>query len=171
MTEKLKTTLDGSTLIMEWTFDAPRDLVFSAFTEKDHLEAWWGPAGWETKIKQFEFVPNGVWHYCMRCLDPAQGDFYGMESWGKAIFRSIDAPVRYAHADYFSDEAGTISETLPGSENETTFEALDGKTRVIFRSDFGSAEAVRQVLEMGMKEGFTSQLERLDHWLAVNVNT
>ncbi|WP_256445131.1 MULTISPECIES: SRPBCC domain-containing protein [unclassified Exiguobacterium] len=40
MTEKLKTTLDGSTLIMEWTFDAPRDLVFSAFTEKDHLEAW-----------------------------------------------------------------------------------------------------------------------------------
>ena len=166
MQDKLKTKVDGSVLEMEWTFEAPRDRVFAAFTEKEQLEAWWGPEGWTTEIKMFEFIEGGIWHYCMRCEDPNQGEFFGMESWGKAIFRKIDAPHSYAHADYFSDASGTISEELPGSENTTTFEAVGERTRVLFRSDFKTEEAVRQVLEMGMKEGFTSQLHRLDHLLA-----
>lgn len=166
MQDKLKTKVDGSVLEMEWTFDASRDRVFAVFTEKEQLEAWWGPEGWTTEIKTFEFIEGGIWHYCMRCEDPNQGEFFGMESWGKAIFRKIDAPHGYAHADYFSDASGTISEELPGSENTTTFEAVGEQTRVLFRSDFKTEEAVRQVLEMGMKEGFTSQLYRLDHLLA-----
>jgi len=166
MQEKLKTKVEGSVLQMEWTFDAPREMVFAAFTEKEHLEAWWGPEGWQTEITTFDFVEGGIWHYCMRCEDPNQGEFFGMESWGKAIFRQIDAPQSYAHADYFSDASGTISEELPGSENVTTFEAVGNRTRVLFRSDFKTEEAVKQVLEMGMKEGFTSQLHCLDQWLA-----
>ncbi len=86
MKKELKTSIDGKVLRMEWVCEAPRDSVFAAFTEKEQLEAWWGPEGWETIIKTFEFQPDGVWHYCMRCVDPTQGDFYGMESWGKAIF-------------------------------------------------------------------------------------
>jgi uncharacterized protein YndB with AHSA1/START domain len=165
MQDKLKTRVDGSVLEMEWTFDAPRDRVFAAFTQKEQLEAWWGPEGWITEIKTFEFIEGGIWHYCMRCEDTNQGKFFGMESWGKAIFQKIDAPHSYAHADYFSDASGTISEELPGSENVTIFEDHGNQTRVLFRSDFKTEEAVKQVLEMGMKEGFTSQLHRLDDWL------
>ncbi len=55
MKKELKTSIDGKTLRMEWTCEAPRDSVFAAFTEKEQLEAWWGPEGWETKIKTFEF--------------------------------------------------------------------------------------------------------------------
>ncbi|MCG4806147.1 SRPBCC domain-containing protein, partial [Bacteroides uniformis] len=76
MQEKLKTKVEGSVLQMEWTFNAPRELVFAAFTEKEHLEAWWGPEGWQTEITTFDFVEGGIWHYCMRCKDPAQGEFY-----------------------------------------------------------------------------------------------
>lgn len=165
MKKELKTSIDGKTLRMEWTCEAPRDSVFAAFTEKEQLEAWWGPEGWETTIKTFEFQPGGVWHYCMRCVDPAQGDFYGMESWGKAIFRHIDAPNTYSHADYFSDASGAISEHLPGSENVTTFLDYGETTLIVFESTYETEAAVQEVLGMGMKEGFTSQLYRLDRLL------
>jgi len=165
MKKELKTSIEGKTLRMEWTCEAPRDSVFAAFTEKEQLEAWWGPEGWETTIETFEFQPGGVWHYCMRCIDPAQGDFYGMESWGKAIFRNIDAPNTYSHADYFSDASGAISEHLPGSENVTTFLDRGETTLIVFESTYETEAAVQEVLGMGMKEGFTSQLYRLDRLL------
>lgn len=165
MKKELKTSIEGKTLRMEWTCEAPRDNVFAAFTEKEQLEAWWGPEGWETMIKTFEFQPGSVWHYCMRCVDPAQGDFYGMESWGKAIFRHIDSPNTYSHADYFSDASGAISEHLPGSENVTTFLDLGETTLIVFESTYETEAAVQEVLGMGMKEGFTSQLYRLDRLL------
>ncbi|WP_268741714.1 SRPBCC domain-containing protein [Exiguobacterium artemiae] len=87
MQEKLKTKVDGSILQMEWTFNAPRELVFAAFTEKEYLEAWWGPEGWQTEITTFDFVEGGIWHYCMRCKDPAQGN---STEWSRGEKRSSD---------------------------------------------------------------------------------
>ncbi|WP_114569694.1 SRPBCC family protein [Exiguobacterium flavidum] len=163
---QLNTRTEGAVLILERMFEAPRDLVFEAYSNQDHLERWWGPEGWETDIHQFEFRPGGIWHYCMRCVDETQGEFFGMESWGKAVFRKIDAPTFLAYTDYFSDASGTLSDELPSSEIEIDFEEKDGGTLVIFRSDFKTEEGLRQVLDMGVVEGFSSQLRRLDELLA-----
>ena len=86
----VKSHIEGTTLIMERLFKAPRQLVFEAFSTPAHLEKWWGPSGWETKVYSFDFKPGGIWHYCMTCVDKEQGVFYGMESWGKSTFIDID---------------------------------------------------------------------------------
>ena len=56
---------EGKTLVMERSFEAPRELVFKAFSGSVHLESWWGPKGWQTANSRFEFQPDGVWLYCM----------------------------------------------------------------------------------------------------------
>jgi len=160
--QRMATRTEGTVLILERSFEASRELVFEAYTDKRHLERWWGPEGWETDIQEFDFRPGGVWHYCMRCVDETQGEFFGMESWGKAVFREIDAPKFLAYTDYFSDASGTLSEELPSSEIEIEFTESGAGTLVIFRSDFKTEDGLRQVLDMGVVEGFTSQLRRLD---------
>jgi len=75
--EKVKSQVEGNTLVVERSFNAPRELVFEAFSTPAHLETWWGPTGWKTEIRTFEFEPGGTWHYCMTCVDKGQGDYYG----------------------------------------------------------------------------------------------
>ena len=86
-------------LVLERVFDAPRDLVFKMFKEADHLKRWWGPRGWELPVCKVDFRPGGVWHYCMKCVDPDQGQFFGMESWGKAIYKRRKETVERSFAD------------------------------------------------------------------------
>ena len=81
-------------LVLERTFDAPRDLVFAMFKEPEHLKHWWGPNGWDLPVCQMDFRPGGIWHYCMKCMDQNQSEFYGMESWGKAVYKDIDEPEK-----------------------------------------------------------------------------
>ncbi len=99
---------DERVLVLERVFDALRELVFKMFKEPEHLKHWWGPRGWELPVCSVDFRPGGVWHYCMKCVDRNQGQFYGMESWGKGIYKEISEPERISYTDYFSDAEGTI---------------------------------------------------------------
>lgn len=83
MSSKMITRVEGLELVLERVFDAPRELVFKVFSEAEHLKQWWGPRGWIVPFCSVDFRPGGVWHYCMKCVDEKQGDFFGMESWGK----------------------------------------------------------------------------------------
>ncbi|WP_010631793.1 SRPBCC domain-containing protein [Sporolactobacillus vineae] len=157
---------EGQDLLMERGFAAPRDLVYQMFSDQEHLTNWWGPEGWQTEIRRFEFRPNGVWHYCMRCTDERQGDFFGQESWGMAVYHELSRPERIVYTDMFVDEEGHLLAGMP--KILVTMEFHDegnNHTRVTIRSRFASEEALRQVLEMGAVEGFESQFERLAGYL------
>lgn len=158
----VKSHVEGNTLIIERTFKAPRHLVFDAFSTPGHLEAWWGPAGWKTDVHTFEFQPGGIWHYCMTCIDQEQGDFYGMESWGKSTFVEIVPPSRIVYTDAFSDKDGNVNPELPTMTITNEFHSIPEGTLFISRSEFADPEALKQVVEMGAVEGFSSQLNRLD---------
>lgn len=158
--------VNGAELILERVFDAKRELVFKAFTEAEHLKHWWGPRGWELPVCKVDFRPGGTWHYCMKCVDEKQGDFFGMESWGKAVYGDIQELERFIYTDYFSDAEGGIQEGLPPSEIEILFEEQDGRTKVISRSRFGSEEELRTVMEMGMEQGIRETWDRLAEHLA-----
>ncbi|MFD2671725.1 SRPBCC domain-containing protein [Marinicrinis sediminis] len=158
-------TVDGSTLTLTRLFQAPRELVFSAFTEADHLKHWWGPRGWEITVCEMDFRPGGSWHYCMKCMDKGQGDFYGMESWGKAIYHQIEAPEKIIYTDYFSDADGNESAEMPATNVTLTFEEADGYTRVVNRAEYVSPEALQTVLDMGMEQGISETWSRLDEYL------
>ncbi|MBL0385052.1 SRPBCC domain-containing protein [Tumebacillus sp. ITR2] len=161
MSNKMTTKVEGQELILERVFDAPRDLVFQAFSEADHLKNWWGPRGWTLTVCNVDFRPGGVWHYCMKCIDQNQGDFYGFESWGKAVYQEIVSPEKIVYIDYFSDAQGNENPEMPSSQITMTFEELDGKTKLVSRARFASAEALKNVMDMGMEQGITETWDRL----------
>ena len=159
---------EGNQLIAERVFDAPRELVFKAFAEAEHLRHWWGPRGWALTVCNVDFRPGGSWHYCMKCEDRNQGDFYGMESWGKAIYREIEESEKIVYVDYFSDAEGKESAEMPSTLITLTFEEHEGGTKLVNRAEYDSAEAIRQVLDMGMEQGFTETWDRLAEHLQGN---
>lgn len=148
-------------LVLERVFDAPQDLVFKMFKEPKHLKHWWGPKGWDLPVCNIDFRPGGVWHYCMKCVDKSQGDAYGMESWGKCVYKEIIEPETIVYVDYFSDAEGNVNEKMPATEVTMKFIDLDGKTKLISRAEYQSAEALKNVIDMGMLEGITQTWDRL----------
>lgn len=161
----MTTSVEGQELVIERIFDAPRELLFKTYSDAEHLANWWGPSGWQTENKRFEFEPNGVWHYCMRCTDKNQGDFYGQESWGKAVYKEIDAPEKIVYTDVFSDEEGNVNKDLPEVLVTLIFIEQGNKTKLVIRSRFESVEELQKVKDMGVVEGMSSQFECLDSYL------
>jgi uncharacterized protein YndB with AHSA1/START domain len=136
---------NDTTLVLERTFDAPRELVFRMFEDPEHLSQWWGPRGWEVPVCTVDFRPGGVWHYCMKCMDPAQEKFFGMESWGKAVYREIVEPERLVYTDYFSDADGNENPDMPATEVTMDFIDLgDHRTKIVSRSAYVSQRRSRR---------------------------
>lgn len=152
-------------LVLEREFNAPRELVFKMFSEAEHLRRWWGPKGWELPVCNIDFRPGGVWHYCMKCVDENQGQFYGMESWGKGVYKEIAKPEMFSYTDYFSDADGNTNSDLPTTEIELEFVDLGGKTKLVNRAEYVSAEALKTVMDMGMLQGITETWDRLSEML------
>ncbi|WP_164667252.1 SRPBCC domain-containing protein [Virgibacillus doumboii] len=156
---------NDNVLVLERVFEAPRDLVFQMFKKAEHLKHWWGPNGWELPVCHVDFRPGGTWHYCMKCMDKNQGEFYGMESWGKVIYKEIIDPEMIMYTDYFSDAKGTIDETLPASEVKLEFIDMGEATKLVNRSAYVSADELQKVMDMGMLEGITETWDRLEEHL------
>lgn len=158
--------LENKTLIIEFTANGPKEKVWKAYADKDWFEKWWGPEGWETTTKEFDFRPGGRVHYAMKCVDENQGEWFGQLSWGLMEIESVDDGNSFTYKDYFSDENGSINEELPTMKVTNEFIEEDGKTKIVSRSVADSAEQIEELLKMGMVEGFTSQLNRLAVLLA-----
>jgi uncharacterized protein YndB with AHSA1/START domain len=163
-TNKMTTKIEGRELVLERTFDAPRKLVFQAFSEAEHLKHWWGPKGWSLPVCNIDFRPGGVWHFCMKCTDESQ-EYYGQESWGKAVYKEIIAPERIVYVDSFSDAEGNTVADMPETLITMTFIEQEGKTTIISRAEYASAEAVKTVLDMGMIQGITETYDNLERHL------
>lgn len=159
---KVTKDLDNKKLIIEYLANGPKEKVWKAYTEKDLFEHWWGPEGWQTTVKEFNFVPGGKIHYGMKCVDENQGEWFGQTSWGLMDIQTINAQDSFTYIDYFSDENGGINAELPALTVTNEFVEEDGKTRIISTSFADSAEQIEQLIKMGMVEGFSSQLTRLD---------
>ncbi len=153
---------DKKTLIVERTFNAPKSKVWKAYTTREMLAQWWGPRGWETIIKHLEFKDGGSWHYGMKCVDENQKEWFGMTSWGKFTYANIRPEESFEYTDIFCDEQGDPIPNMPSSHSELTLVEHDGKTTVTTKVTYASEEALAQVLEMGMEEGLTQTLDKLE---------
>lgn len=108
-----------------------------------------------------DFSNGGYWHYGMKCVDPAQEEWYGKISWGKATFSNIQPQNSYAYVDQFCDEHGDVTPGMPASKTTLTFTKVKGGTKLTSVTEYETDEALAQLLEMGMKEGITDTWERL----------
>ncbi len=165
MSNKMSVKVEGQEMILERVFDAPRELVFKAFSEAEHLKHWWGPRGWTLTVCNVDFRPGGIWHYCMKCIDENQGDFYGFESWGKAVYKEIEEAEKIVYVDYFSDAEGNEAEGMPSTLVTMTFVEHEGRTKLVSRGQYASAEALKTVMDMGMEQGITETWDRLEEHL------
>jgi len=156
---------NDTVLVLERVFNAPRELVFKMFKEAEHLKHWWGPRGWELPVCNVDFRPGGVWHYCMKCVDQNQGQFYGMESWGKAVYKEIVEGEKIVYQDFFSDAEGGTNEALPSTIVTMEFIEEGGRTKLVNRGEYVSAEALKTVMDMGMLQGITETWNRLEEHL------
>lgn len=147
-------------LVVTRMFDAPRGLVFRAWTQAEHLVHWWGqPNGATMPYCKVDLRVGGVLHYCVHLPE-------GQVIWGKGVYREIVEPERLVIADYFSDEKGNVIEPPPGLPKETlivaTFEEDGGRTRVTIEH-IGVEQASERNQEL-YRQGWAESLDRLaDH--------
>ena len=134
-------------------FDAPRDLVFKAFTDPDLIPRWWGQRSSTTIVDKLDPRPGGLWRFIQRAPDGAEYAFNGE-------FREIVPPRRLTYTFEF--------EPMPGHVVVDTvdFEEIDGKTKVISRSLFQSREDRDGMIESGMEAGAAESYDRLAELLA-----
>lgn len=164
-TNKLVSKVEGRELVFERVFDAPRELVFETFSKAEHLKRWFGPKGWPLTVCNLDFRPGGVWHFCMKCVDESQ-EYFGRESWGKAVFQEIVVPERIVYTDAFSDAEGNVIEDMPVALVTLEFVEYDGKTKLINRTQYATVEKLNYVLDMGVTQGVAESWDQLADLLA-----
>jgi uncharacterized protein YndB with AHSA1/START domain len=141
-------------IVIARVFDAPRALVFEAFTDAKHIGEWWGPNGFTTTTAEMDVRPGGAWRYVMHGPD-------GTDYSNKIVYSEVVKPERLAYA-HGADDDGP-----PHFHATVTFEEQGGKTLVTLRSIFPTAAARdRTVKEFGAIEGGKQTLERLARYLA-----
>ena len=152
---------DKHTLVLERVFRTPRQRVWQAWTDPEQFKQWWGPRGWQTEIKEADVQTGGSMVYGMKCVDEAQGEWFGQTSWGKMVFQKVDEPNAIVYVDYFCDETGKINDSMPASTTNLEFIERDGGTLVRSSTVFDSIEGYEQVIAMGVVEGATETWDRL----------
>lgn len=163
---KVTKDLENRKLTLEWEVDAPKDKVWKAYTDRVMFEKWWGPEGWETTTKEFSLTVGGKVHYGMKCVDSKQAEWFGQESWGLMEIESVDEGNSFTYKDYFTDAEGKLNTEMPVLTITNEFIDINGRTRVISTSLADSADQIEELIKMGMIEGFTSQLAKLDQLMA-----
>ena len=153
-------------------FNAPRELVYKAFSTSAALAQWWGPKGSTLNVKKFDFAPGGVFHYNI--------EFGGRVMWGKFVYLEMSAPDRIVFINSFSDEEGNITPNafIPGFPAETlnivTFIEHDGKTTLTFRGGPVNATEAQQgvynAMKDGMQQGFAGTFDALAEYLEKNTS-
>jgi uncharacterized protein YndB with AHSA1/START domain len=136
-------------LVTTRVFDAPRALVFEAWTSAEHLGQWWGPRGFTTKTHEFDFRVGGTWRLTMIGPD-------GREYPNRVVYQEIVRPSRIVYAHHGDGDAVHFRASA-------TFEdAGAGKTRVTMRAIFASKAERDQVVERyGAAEGAKQTIARL----------
>lgn len=139
-------------IVVTRMIDAPRELVFAAFTERTHIEQWWAPKGAETH--EMDIKPGGSWRYSQ----PARN---GSSMTYKITFIELDKPARLVY------EYGTDAANAPAPVRTTvTFEDQDGKTNVTLQLLFATAAERKQAVKYGAIVGAMQALETLTDYLA-----
>jgi uncharacterized protein YndB with AHSA1/START domain len=128
--------------------DAPRDLVFRAYTDPELFARWWGPARYENKILKYESRSGGEWHVVQRAEDGSEHGFRGVN-------HDVVAPERICQTFEYLGVPGHVA------LQTATFESVGNKTRIVAHIVFQSVMDRDGMVASGMKSGADESMERL----------
>ena len=140
-------------IAMTRVFDAPRELVFEAYTDPKHIPHWWGLRDHTTIVDTMDVRPGGLWRYVQRAPDGTEFAFNGE-------YREVEPPARLVSTFEF--------EGMPGHVvvDTATFDEVDGKTTLTVTSLFQSVADRDGMLESGMEAGANESWDRLAELLS-----
>ncbi len=146
-------------MVVTRVFDAPRELVWKAWTDPKYVMQWWGPEGFTAPVCKMDFRVGGKYLFCMRTPD-------GQELWTGGEYHEIVLHEKVVLSMYFSDSEGNKVEAADyGIEHETIDDAHDivlfedlgnGQTKLTFIGN----EAMEKAKESGQVEGWNQILEK-----------
>jgi uncharacterized protein YndB with AHSA1/START domain len=147
--EDVLTGAEDRQIVLSRLFEAPRELVFEAFTERKHVEQWWGPAGFTVTIHEMDVRPGGTWRFIMHGPD------------------GVDYPNTIVYDEVASPERLVYTHEEPSFRVTVTFDDFAGITALTLRMVFATAEERDQVeAKYGAIEGGNQTLDRLGDHLA-----
>jgi uncharacterized protein YndB with AHSA1/START domain len=151
---KLTVTLPSDReIVLTRVFDAPRELVFDAFSQAEHMVHWLGPHGYSMPVCEVDLRPGGAWHFVHRDPSGAEFGFHGE-------MREIDRPRSLVRTFEYEGMPGHVSlETLRLDD------LGDDRTRLTVTSLFDSVEDRDGMLRSGMERGATESYDRLAAYL------
>lgn len=138
-------------IIVTKVIDAPRELVFDAFTQREHIEKWWLPK--DGRTDKLSVTPGGTWRY-------SQPGRNGLMFPYVVKFIEIDKPQRLVY-DWRPD-----LENAPDVRTNVTFENEDGKTKITLHLVFASAAEYKNAMKYGAIVGAMQSLETLADYVA-----
>ncbi len=147
-------------VVITRVFDAPRSLVFKAWTDPERLMQWWGPKGFTTSVLKLDLHQDGAWRFRMRSPN-------GTDEWQRGVYCEIVEPERLVFTYAFEDASGK-----PGHETMVTVSFADegAKTRLTVHHAVFESVAVRDDHVRGWNEA----LDRLADYSArvwvININ-
>jgi uncharacterized protein YndB with AHSA1/START domain len=121
-------------IVMSRVISAPRELVFEAFTQVRHLSRWWGPEGFSTTTRSFEFRVGGAWDFVMH--GPDGTDYQEWITW-----REIVPPERIALLH------GESRDDPNAFESVLAFEPVGDETRIVMHTVFPTKELRDEAVE------------------------
>ncbi len=156
-------------IVISRVLDAPREMVWKAFTERERMARWWGMKGLTTRIVALDLRPGGTFLYVMRMPD-------GREMRGKWVYREIVAPELLVVVHFTTDDSGQpiphpYDPSLPPEMLTTSrFIKRAGRTVLELRSvpinETAAQRAAFNKLADAMEEGFNNSLDLLNEYLA-----
>jgi uncharacterized protein YndB with AHSA1/START domain len=135
-------------LISTTVLDAPRELVFRAYTDPKLFARWWGPRRYENEIDKFDSRAGGEWRVIQRGEDGSEHGFHGVN-------HDVVAPERICQTFEYEGFPGHVA------LQTATFEPLGNKTKVVAHVVFQSLMDRDGMVASGMQEGADESVERL----------
>lgn len=148
------------------TFDAPRELVWKAWTDQRMIQKWWGPRGVTNPTCEWDARPGGRIYIVMLAgkeLGPAEGMKWPM----KGTFREVTPQSRLVFVGGALDDVDRSSDTFIEQVVTVDFEDLGGKTKMDLHLVVTKAEGARAPGALqGMTQGWSQQIDKLGELLA-----
>jgi uncharacterized protein YndB with AHSA1/START domain len=146
------TTPSDREIVITRVFDAPRHLVWEAWTTPAHVSRWMlGPPGWTMPVCEIDLRPGGSWHFAWR-------NDTGMEMAMRGVYQEVVPPERLVDIHSWGGD-------WPDTPSTLTLTEENGKTTVTQRIVYPSQEARDAALRTGMKEGMAAGFDRMDEHL------
>ena len=147
-TGSLQVTTSGDReVVMTRVFDAPRNLVYDAFSKPELLKRWFGPRGWSLVVCEVDFRVGGGFRFVLRSPD---GKDMGM----RGVYRELLPPERSVHMESFDDYPGE-------SQVTASFIERDGKTTLTVCVLYPSQMVRDIVIQSGMEHGAAESYDKL----------